>query len=230
MTAAFGLAGWRQSLRSAVLFFLSTAAAGVAILLPFLLADPSNVIHSLFTYRGSLKVGAGSVWSLARDSSLETVVQHYDIVVVVAVVLATNLWLARSNRFDEGRLFAGMTLTSAAFTMLAKTVWPYYFLELYILGCVWAFGTWRTQHGVVRLVLLPIAVSVFGLIAEIGSEQYLPLALVRIEGAAMFVMLALMIVWILWFAAREPASPAGIATAAVRLKGHGPERADQGAG
>ncbi len=230
MTAAFGLAGWRQSLRSAVLFFLSTAAAGVAILLPFLLADPSNVIHSLFTYRGSLKVGAGSVWSLARDSSLETVVQHYDIVVVVAVVLATNLWLARSNRFDEGRLFAGMTLTSAAFTMLAKTVWPYYFLELYILGCVWAFGTWRTQHGVVRLVLLPIAVSVFGLIAEIGSEQYLPLTLVRIEGAAMFVMLALMIAWILWFAAREAASPAGIAPAAVRLKGHGPERADQGAG
>ena len=62
----------------------------------------------------------------------------------------------------------------------------------------------------VRLVLLPIAITVFGLIAEIGSEQYLPLTLVRIEGAAMFAMLALMIAWIIWFAAREPASPAGI--------------------
>src|SRR5438067_12574753 len=98
--------------------------------------------------------------------------------------MATNLWLIRGHGFDEGRLFAGMTLTSAAFTMLAKTVWPYYFLELYILGCVWAFCTWRTQHGVVRLVLLPIEVSVFGLIAEIGSAQYVPLALVRSEGAA----------------------------------------------
>ena len=175
-------------------------------------------------------MGAGSVWSLARDSSLETVVQHYDIVVVVAVVLATNLWLARSNRFDEGRLFAGMTLTSAAFTMLAKTVWPYYFLELYILGSVWAFGTWRPQDGVVRLVLLPIAVTVFGLIAEIGSEAKLPLMLVRIEGAAMFVMLAMIIAWIMWFATREPHSLAGIATAPVRLKSHGPETADQGAG
>ncbi len=81
-----------------------------------------------------------------------------------------------------------------------------------------------------RLVLLPIAVSVFGLIAEIGSEQYLPLTLVRIEGAAMFASLALMIAWIMWFATREPAPPAGIANTAVRLKGHGPERADESAG
>ena len=230
MSVPLGIAGWRQSRRSALTFFFGAGAAGAAIVLPFLVADPSDVIHSLLTYRGSLKVGAGSVWSLARDSSLETAVQHYDIVLVVAAVLATNLWLARGNRLDEGRLFAGMALTSAAFAMLAKTVWPYYFLELYILGSVWAFGTWRPQDGVVRLVLLPIAVSVFGLIAEIGSEQYLPLTLGRIEGAAMFVMLALMIAWIMRFATREPASPAGIATTAVRLKGHGPERADESAG
>jgi len=230
MTVPFGLAGWRQSLRGALTFLFSAGATGAAILLPFLVADPSDVIHSLFTYRGSLNVGAGSVWSLARDSSLENVVQHYDIVAIVALVLATNLWLARGNRFDEGRLFAGLTLTAAAFAMLAKTVWPYYFLEVYVLGSVWAFGTWRTRDGPVRLVLLPIAVSVFGLIAEIGSEEHLPLPLVRIEGAGMFVMLALLIAWIIWFAGRRPAAPAGIATAAVRLKGHGPERADQGAG
>ena len=230
MSVPLGIAGWRRSRRSALALFFGAGAAGAAIVLPFLVADPSDVIHSLLTYRGSLKVGAGSVWSLARDSSLETVVQQYDIVLVVAVVLAMNLWLARGNRLDEGRLFAGMALTSAAFAMLAKTVWPYYFLELYILGSVWAFGTWRPQDGVVRLVLLPIAVSVFGLIAEIGSEQYLPLTLVRIEGAAMFASLALMIAWIMWFATREPAPPAGIANTAVRLKGHGPERADESAG
>ena len=230
MSVPLGIAGWRRSRRSDLAFFFGAGAAGAAIVLPFLVADPSDVIHSLLTYRGSLKVGAGSVWSLARDSSLETVVQHYDIVLVVAAVLATNLWLARGNRLDEGRLFAGMALTSAAFAMLAKTVWPYYFLELYILGSVWAFGTWQPQDGVLRLVLLPIAVSVFGLIAEIGSEQYLPLTLVRIEGAAMFASLALMIAWIMWFATREPAPPAGIANTAVRLKGHGPERADESAG
>ncbi len=212
MSVPLGIAGWKQSRRSALTFFFGAGAAGAAIVLPFLVADPSDVIHSLLTYRGSLKVGAGSVWSLARDSSLETVVQQYDIVLVVAVVLAMNLWLARGNRLDEGRLFAGMALTSAAFAMLAKTVWPYYFLELYILGSVWALGTWQPQDGVVRLVL------------------YLPLTLVRIEGAAMFASLALMIAWIMWFATREPAPPAGIANTAVRLKGHGPERADESAG
>ena len=156
--------------------------------------------------------------------------QHYDIVAIVAVVLATNLWLARGNRLDEGHLFAGMTVTAAAFAMLAKTVWPYYFLEVYVLGSVWTFGTWRARDGALRLVLVPIAVSVFGLIAEIGSEQYLPLPLVRIEGTALFVMLSLLIVWIMWLARREPATPAEIATTAVRLKGRGPERADEGAG
>lgn len=230
MTVPLGLAGWRRSLRSALTFLLGAGAAGAAILLPFLVADPSDVIHSLYTYRGSLKIGAGSVWSLARDSSLETVVQHYDIVAIFAAVLATNLWLARGARLDEGRLFAGLTITAAAFAMLAKTVWPYYFLEVYVLGSVWAFGTWRVRDGAVRLVLVPIAVSVFGLIAEIGSEQYLPLPLVRIEGAAMFVMLALLTLWIAWLARREPAASAGIATRSVRLKGHGPERADEGAG
>jgi hypothetical protein len=231
MTVPLGLAGWKRSLRSALTFLLGAVAAGAAILLPFLVADPSDVIHSLFAYRGTLQVGAGSVWSLARGTSLEAVVQHYDIVAIVAVVLATNLWLGRGNRLDEGRRFAGMTVTTAAFAMLAKTVWPYYFLEVYVLGSVWAFGTWRARGGALRLVLVPIAVSVFGLIAEIGSEQYLPLPLVRIEGAAMFVMLALLIVWIMWFAKREPAEPpAGIATADVRLKGRGPERADEGAG
>jgi len=230
MTVPLGLAGWRRSLRSALTFFFGAAAAGAAILLPFLVADPYDVIHSLFTYRGSLKVGAGSVWSLMRDTSLENLVQHYDIVAIVAVVLATNLWLARGNRLDDGRLFAGMTLTAAAFAMLAKTVWPYYFLEVYVLGSVWAFGTWRARDGALRLVLVPIAVSVFGLIAEIGSEQYLPLPLVRIEGAAMFAMLAPLIVWIMWFTRRERATPAGIATTAVRLKGRGPERADERTG
>jgi hypothetical protein len=230
MAVPLGLAGWKQSLRNALTFMFGAAAAGGAILAPFVIADPADVIHSLFTYRGSLKVGAGSVWSLARDSSLETVIQHYDIVAVLAVVLATNLWLARGKRGDEARTFAGMTVVAAAFAMLAKTVWPYYFLEVFVLGCVWTFGTWRPQQGPVRLVLLPVAVSIFGLIAEIGSEQYLPLPLVRIEGAAMFVMLALTIVWVMWLATHAAAPTAGIANTAVRLKGHGPERADQRAG
>ena len=230
MAVPLGLAGLRQGLRSAMAFFAAAAGAVAVILVPFLLADPADVIHSLFTYRGSLGVGAGSVWSLTRGSPLETVVQHWDIVVVVAAVAATNLWLARGRGLDGGRLLAAMTLTSAAFAMLAKTVWPYYFFEVFTLGLVWAAGTWRPADGVVRLVFLPVAVAIYGLLAEVGSEQHLPLDLVRIEGPSVFVMLALTIVWLMWFASREAPTLAGIVPSTVRLKGHGPERADESTG
>ncbi|HET7466503.1 MAG TPA: hypothetical protein VFL29_07535 [Candidatus Dormibacteraeota bacterium] len=230
MAVPLGLAGVRRGLRGAIAFFAAAAGAVAAILAPFLLADPDEVVHSLFTYRGSLQVGAGSVWSLTRGSQLESVVQHWDIVVVVAAVAATNLWLARGGGLEGGRLLAAMTLTSATFAMLAKTVWPYYFFEVFTLGFVWAAGTWRSADGVVRLVLLPVAVAIYGLLAEVGSEQHLPLDLVRIEGTSVFVMLALTIAWVMWFARREAPPPAGIAPATVRLKGHGPGRADESTG
>jgi hypothetical protein len=230
MSVPLGLATLRRGPRNVIAFFAAAAAAVIAIMVPFLLADPSDVIHSLFTYRGSLEVGAGSVWSLVRGSSLEAVVQHWDVAAIAAVVVATNLWLARRPGLDQGRLFAAMTLTSGAFALLAKTVWPYYFFELLVFGTVWAAGTWRREDGVVRLVLLPVAVSIYGLIAEVGSEVNLPLGPVRIEGAAMFVMLGLTLAWLEWFATRPPARQSGIASAAVRLKGHGPERADESAG
>lgn len=232
MSVPFGLASLRRGPQSVIAFFVAAVAAAFAILIPFLLADPSDVIHSLFTYRGSLEVGAGSVWSLARGSPLETVVQHWDIAAIAAVVIATNLWLTRRPGLDEGRLFAAMTLTSASFALLAKTVWPYYFFELLVFGTVWAAGTWRREDGPVRLVLLPVAASVYGLIAEVGSEVNLPLQPVRIEGAAMFVMLVLTLAWLEWFATRVPgpATQRGIGAPAVRLKGHGPERADESAG
>jgi hypothetical protein len=229
MTVPLGLASLRGGLRQAAAFIAAAVAAAVAIVLPFLLADPSDVIHSLFTYRGSLKVGAGSVWSLTRGAPLEMIVQHWDIAVIAAVVLATNFWLARRPGLDEGGLFAALTLTAGVFALLAKTVWPYYLFEVLVFGTVWSAGTWRPEHGVVRLVLLPLAISVDGLIAEIGSEQNLALTYVQLEGAAMFVMLSLTLGWLLWLATREPAAvtTAGIATPAVRLKGHGPERADE---
>jgi hypothetical protein len=230
MSVPLGLATLRRGPRSVIAFFAAAVAAAIGILAPFLLADPSDVIHSLFTYRGNLEVGAGSVWSLLRGSSLEAVVQHWDTAAIAAVVVATNLWLARRPGLDEGRLFAAMTVTSGSFALLAKTVWPYYFFELLVFGTVWALGTWRREDGVVRLVLLPVAVSIYGLIAEVGSEVNLPLEPVRIEGAAMFVMLGLTLAWLEWFATRPPARQGGIAPAAVRLKGHGPERADESAG
>ena len=228
MTVPFGLATLPRGRRMFVAFFAAAVGSSIAILLPFLLADQPDVVHSLFTYRGSLPVGAGSVWSLARGGTLEPIVQHWDTVAVVAVVIATNVLLSGTKGLiDESRLFAAMTATSAAFAMLAKTVWPYYMFEMFVFGTVWAAGTWRMTYGPVRLVLIPLALSVMVLIAEIGSAQNLPLMQVRIEGAAMFAMLGILLVWTLWFATRPQAASAGMAPTAVWLKQHGPEGASE---
>src|SRR4029077_11656247 len=180
---------------------------GAAGLLPFVLADPSDVIHSLFTYRGGLVVGAGSIWSLSYGSGLEAVVKHWDIAAVAAVGVAMNLWLAtRPGGLDRSRFFAAMTLSSASFALLAKTVLPYYLFEVFVFGTVWAFGRWKPADGVVRLVFLPLAISIFGMVAEVGSEQGLVNRLVQLEGASMFVMLGLTAAWIVWMASPVPAA------------------------
>lgn len=230
-SASFGLAALPRGRRTVLTFFTAAVGAAFAILLPFLLADTSDVIHSLFTYRGNLPVGAGSVWSLVRGGPIEPIVQHWDTVAIVALVVATNLLLSgRRGLVDEARLFAAMTATAASFALLAKTVWPYYMFEMFVFGSIWTVGTWRQAYGVVRLVVLPLGLSIFVLIAEIGSAQNLPLSEVRTEGAAMFALLGLTLAWTLWFATRDRAAGPGMAPPAVWLKQHGPEAANERTG
>jgi hypothetical protein len=226
-----GLAALRAGPMSAVKAFFAAGATGIAVLVPFLLADRADVLHSLFTYRGNLIVGAGSIWSVTHSSGVEAVIQHWDVVAVVSAVAGFNLWLAtRPGGLGEPRLFAGMTLASASFALLAKTVWPYYFFEVFVFCTVWVAGTWHMADGIVRLALAPTAFSIFGLMGEIGSDPDLPTFQVGIQGGAMFVMLGLMIVWILVLASRAPMSQTGMAARTAAFGRHGSERADQPAG
>ncbi len=173
-----------------------TAAAG---LLPFYLTDKADVTYSLFTYRGGLPVGAGSIWSVTRDGALAPLVQRWDIAAVVAAAVATNLWLAtRRGGLSEARLFAAMSLTSAGFVLLAKTVWPYYFFEVFVLATIWVAGTWRQEDGIARLLLAPMAISTLDVVAEISSPNGLAPAPVPVEGVTMFVMFGLLVVWTIW--------------------------------
>jgi hypothetical protein len=229
LAVPLGLAAWQRRPTAALRFVIAGGITGAAGLLPFLIADPSDVVHSLFTYRGGLVVGAGSIWSLSHGSGLEAVVKHWDIAAVVASGLAANLWLAaRPGGLDRSRLFAAMTLSSASFALLAKTVWPYYLFEVFVFGTVWAFGRWQPADGIVRLVLVPLAISVFGMVAEVGSEQGLATRLVQLEGAAMFAMLGLTAGWILWMSSARGEPVAGISPASTPFHrhGYGNERAD----
>jgi hypothetical protein len=210
LSIPLALASGMRSPTIAARFFAAAAVTGAMGLLPFYLADRADVVHSLFNYRGGLPVGAGSIWSVTRGGALAPLAQHWDIVAVLVVALAANLWLAtRRGGFTEGRLFAGMTLASASFALLAKTVWPYYFFEVFILGTIWAVGTWRREYGFASLLLAPMAISIMGMVAEVGSLNGLPPESVRLEGVGMFLMLGLVMAWIAWRGPRVPLGRSG---------------------
>jgi hypothetical protein len=199
------LAAWRKGPAAAAGLLAVAALTALAGLTPFLVADPADVLHSLLTYRGSLQIGAGSIWSIAHGGPLEAVGQHFDIVFVAALAFALNLWLAsRRDGFTEQRVFAGMALTAASLALLAKTVWPYYLMEAYVFATVWAIGRWSKGDGLFALLLPPVAISVFGLLAEFGSTPGLQRGPVEVEGVTMFILLG---AWMLW-TARLAGSPA----------------------
>lgn len=218
LSIPLALASSSRSCAITVRFFSAVAITGAAGLLPFYVADRADVIYSLFTYRGGLPVGAGSIWSVTRDGALAPIAQHWDIAAVVAAAVATNLWLAtRRGGFNEARLFAAMSLTSASFVLLAKTVWPYYFFEVFVLATIWAAGTWRQEDGIGRLLLAPMAISASCIVAEISSPNGLAPATAPLEGVAMFFMLGLLMVWTIW-----KAGSAGFRAARTPQIGRGP--------
>jgi hypothetical protein len=199
------LNAWRQGASRAAGWLAAAAVTGLAGLMPFLIADPADVAHSLFTYRGSLPIGAGSIWSVTHGSPLEAVGQRFDIIFVVGLALVVNAWLAsRPGGLTEQRLFAAMALTASCLALLAKTVWPYYLTEAYVFATVWAFGRWKADEGLSALLLAPVAITALGLLAELGSTPGLQPGTVALEGVTMFILLGAWMVWTARAAASNP--------------------------
>ena len=177
--------------RDAALVMLAAAGTGLAGILPFLAADPADVVHSLVTYRSGLLVGLGSVWTLTRGTALEGFAQHADALFIVAATFTSTAWLARRRGGLVGpRLYAALALAAASFALLAKTVWPYYFVEVYVLGATWAM----LQPGRARRALRWLAVglvAVTGLMAEVGATPGVSDLVDRAEGAGGFLLLGI---------------------------------------
>jgi uncharacterized membrane protein len=198
------LAAWRQGRLRALRLTAVAVGTALAGLLPFYLADPADVLHSLVTYRRDLPVGAGSIWSLTRTTPWEVAAQHWDAVFFVALAVAANLWLVMRRRDEAGpeRVFAALALTAAAFCLLAKTVWPYYFVEVYVFATIWAFARPGTPAGRLWRVIPVLALTGMALLAEGGVTANLPLSLIRLEGTTMFVCLGGGMLWVARLAVR----------------------------
>ena len=197
-----------------------TVAAGVAA---FYFADPTNVVHSLFTYRDSLPINGGSVWYLLRNDPAAGIIQHGDIFITAAVVAALCLllqWVRSRDRAADTRLIAMLAVTAACFPMLAKTTLAYYLLEPYVFAVVW----WLARPGPVARwrVVVPLLILAATGVADIGVDLPRVVSL-PVQGAILSGLLALVVllVFVLSSTTRERAVPAVVDSPSEGVSGAG---------
>ncbi len=182
----------------ALIWLVASAAFVVALgLLPFALADPKDTIYSLLTHRGSLSVGGGSIWQLLVGTPYQWIPQRADVLFVLglAVLLSLLVIVARKNlTLSSPDIYGLLALTALTLPLLAKSVWPYYFLDAYVFGVIW----WLRRAGPVALGRRLIGATV-PLIAVLGTllteyEMGTNTARIRLgEGVAMGVVLAVLV-------------------------------------
>src|SRR5256884_1572270 len=153
-----------------------SAAVTIAfVLFPFALADRSDTIYSLVTHRAQLPVGGGSFWQLVVGSPYQWVPQRWDVLFVVglAVLLSLLVIAARQELEPSSRDAYGLlALTALALPLLAKSVWPYYFLDAYVFGAVWWLG--QAEPLVLRRRLVAITVPLLAVLGTLLTEYEMP--------------------------------------------------------
>jgi hypothetical protein len=132
---------WRQALVY-VAAAGGTALAGIA---PFLLADGRDVVYSLLTFRPTLIVGGGSIWgAIQHNPSVESFAQQHDSLVIIGAALVltvVTLLLRRDLDLGSPDVYLLLAVSGLCFPLFIKTLWPYYFLDIYMFVALW----WMAQ-------------------------------------------------------------------------------------
>jgi hypothetical protein len=161
------------------------AASGVATagFLPFWLVDRANVLYSLVTFRASLPVGGGSIWELLQGTSLYAFGRAHDSLVVIALavlICVATLALRPDVDVSSREVYALLALCGLCFPLAIKTVWPYYFLDAYVLlGVCWLAGLGQARQAHTNAAwlrwlfgsCLPVASVVVALVGEYGVSS-----------------------------------------------------------
>jgi hypothetical protein len=183
-----------------------TVALGVV---PFLLADPTDTVYSLVTHRGSLPVGGGNPWQLLVGTTYLWVPQHWDVLFVLGLsaVVSLIVIVGRKDLEPSSRdIYGLLALTALTLPLLAKSVWPYYFLDAYVFGAVW----WLGQTGALAWGrrLIGAAIPLIAIIGTLLTEYEMEATTQRVrldEGVAMGVVLFILsIALVVRLRRREP--------------------------
>ncbi len=189
-----------------VLASVVTVAVGLA---PFLLADAAGVAHSLLTYRGSLPIGGGSVMVLARSTSFADLGRHLDVVlaaVIATALIATVLGRRHSVATTASGLLGLLTIATACFPLVAKTVFSYYLVEPSVLGTLW----WLARPGSALnwRAVVPLLLTSDVFLAKAGTAPLVPGVAVA-EGVTSSTLIAVVVALVAADLVRSPraASP-----------------------
>ena len=168
---------WRQ------LGALLASCGGVVVagLLPFWLADRADLLYSLVTFRAELPIGGGTAWRLAVGTPWQSFAENHDTLVILAgalLVCIALLALRRDLDVSSREVYALLAVSGLCFPLLIKTLWPYYFLDAYMLLAIcWlsgvpggrSIGVWlRWWPGLLALV----AAVGLGQVAEAEVERW----------------------------------------------------------
>ena len=128
---------------AAVALVAAAAVTAGVVIAPFWLADRSDVVYSLLTYRGGLPTVGGSLWVAYTGASWAGFVQHADALLFAgaALLLSVAVLAARPHRgWTAPRVYGLLAVAAACVPMLAKTSWPYYLLDPYVFAAIWWLG------------------------------------------------------------------------------------------
>ncbi|MGD1035381.1 MAG: hypothetical protein ABR977_13255 [Candidatus Dormibacteria bacterium] len=155
---------------------VTVAVTAAAVVAPFWLADRSDVVYSLLTYRGSLPTVGGSLWVAFPGAAWAGFVQHADALLFAAAALvlsAAVLAVRPRGGWAPPRVYGLLAVAAACVPMLAKTSWPYYLLDPCVFAAIWWLGrpgrvlSWRLSA--------PLLLAAGGIVLA-AVEPTLPLA------------------------------------------------------
>jgi hypothetical protein len=197
----------------ALAWLAGSAALVVALgLLPFVLADPQDTIYSLLTHRARLPVGGGSLWQLVVGTPYQWLPQRADVLFVLglAALLSLTVIAARKDLEPSSRdIYGLLALTALTLPLLAKSVWPYYFLDAYVFGAVWWLGQ---PSPLARRRIVGATIPIIASVGTLLTEYEMPASAGRTrlwEGVAMGVVLFVLIA-ALAVRLRRRHAPAGV--------------------
>jgi hypothetical protein len=183
---------------------VGTAALTVgAVITPFLLADRSDVVYSLVTYRGELPIVGGSLWVAFLGSAWDGFVQHSDALLFAGAALVLSVaalaWRPRGG-WEPRRVYGLLAVAAACVPMLAKTSWPYYLLDPYVFAAIWWLG--RPARALHWRLTVPLLLAV-GDILLAAIEPTLPLpagtgAVVGIAASAGMALVIALLIGLSW--------------------------------